>query len=97
MEQTNFAENLESIDLPPNNLMSSFYLGTTVLELFDLDWVSEFYQFLNELRIKVPVAWVDLYLMPDGSAVNSLSVEDQGSIDKYRRWIYYKIFDEEVS
>ena len=97
MEQTNFAENLESIDLPPNNLMSSFYLGTTVLELFDLDWVSEFYQFLNELRVKVPVAWVDLYLMPDGSAVNSLSVEDQGSIDKYRRWIYYKIFDEEVS
>ena len=97
MEQTNFAENLESIDLPPNNLMSSFYLGTTVLELFDLDWVSDFYQFLNELRVKVPVAWVDLYLMPDGSAVNSLSVEDQGSIDKYRRWIYYKIFDEEVS
>ena len=97
MEQTNFAENLESIDLPPNNLMSSFYLGTTVLELFDLDWVSEFYQFLNELRVKMPVAWVDLYLMPDGSAVNSLSVEDQGSIDKYRRWIYYKIFDEEVS
>lgn len=97
MEQTNFAENLESIDLPPNNLMSSFYLGTTVLELFDLDWVSEFYRFLNELRVKVPVAWVDLYLMPDGSAVNSLSVEDQGSIDKYRRWIYYKIFDEEVS
>lgn len=97
MEQTNFAENLESIDLPPNNLMSSFYLGTTVLELFDLDWVSEFYQFLNELRVKVPVAWVDLYLMPDGSAVNSLSVEDQGSIGKYRRWIYYKIFDEEVS
>ena len=97
MEQTNFAENLESIDLPPNNLMSSFYLGTTVLELFDLDWVSEFYQFLNELRVKVPVAWVDLYLIPDGSAVNSLSVEDQGSIDKYRRWIYYKIFDEEVS
>ena len=45
----------------------------------------------------MPVAWVDLYLMPDGSAVNSLSVEDQGSIDKYRRWIYYKIFDEEVS
>lgn len=95
-DMTSFSENLENINMPPNNTMSSFYLGSTLLQLLNLDGISSFYEYINEMRDSLPIALSDLYMYSDGTLTESISDSYIETLDYYKKWIYYKIFDEEV-
>ena len=96
LNETDFAQNAELIDLPSNHIISSFYLGTTVLEILDLDGISPFYEYVNELRRILPVASASLFMYPDGTITDTITEDEQEMVSKYKRWIYYKLFDEDT-
>ena len=56
LKTTNFSENAKNIKMPVNDIISSFYLGTTVMELLDMGNISPLFGFVNELRGSLPVA-----------------------------------------
>ena len=96
LETTNFAENVENMDMPANNTMSSFYLGSMLLELLDLDGISSFFEYVNDMRTSIPIVFDDLYMLSDGTLATVLSDDQNQLLDYYNKWVYYKIFDEEV-
>ena len=96
LETTNFAENVENMDMPANNTMSSFYLGSMLLELLDLDGISSFFEYVNDMRTSIPIVFDDLYMLSDGTLATVLSDDQNQLLDYYKKWVYYKIFDEEV-
>ena len=96
LETTNFAENVENMDMPANNTMSSFYLGSMLLELLDLDGISSFFEYVNDMRTSIPIVFDDLYMLSDGTLATVLSDYQNQLLDYYKKWVYYKIFDEEV-
>ena len=48
-------ENIKKVQLPPNKVISSNYLGSLLLELMNMDGLSPLYEFSNELRKELPV------------------------------------------
>ena len=96
LETTNFAENVENMDMPANNTMSSFYLGSMLLELLDLDGISSFFEYVNDMRTSIPIVFDGLYMLSDGTLATVLSDDQNQLLDYYKKWVYYKIFDEEV-
>ena len=96
LETTNFSENVENMDMPANNTMSSFYLGSMLLELLDLDGISSFFEYVNDMRTSIPIVFDDLYMLSDGTLATVLSDDQNQLLDYYKKWVYYKIFDEEV-
>lgn len=95
-ESTNFDENAKNIDMPVNNVISSFYLGSTVMELLDMGNISMLFEFVNELRGTLPVASVNWYMYPDGTVTESVDADDDKNLREYKEWIYYKLFDENI-
>ncbi len=96
LEMTNFEENAENIEMPPTNTMSSFYLGSTLLELLDLDGISPFFEYVNNMRTMIPIAFDNLFMYQDGTLTTELPADTIQELDYYKKWVYYKIFDEEV-
>ena len=76
--------------------MSSFYLGSMLLELLDLDGISSFFEYVNDMRTSIPIVFDDLYMLSDGTLATVLSDDQNQLLDYYNKWVYYKIFDEEV-
>ena len=69
--------------MPVNDIISSFYLGTTVMELLDMGNISPLFGFVNELRGSLPVASSNVYMYPDGTLSDT--------IDESKRRIYRSI------
>ena len=97
LKTTNFSENAKNIKMPVNYIISSFYLGTTVMELLDMGNISPLFGFVNELRGSLPVASSNVYMYPDGTLSDTIDESKAADIQKYKEWIYYKLFDDEIS
>ena len=97
LKTTNFSENAKNIKMPVNDIISSFYLGTTVMELLDMGNISPLFGFVNELRGSLPVASSNVYMYPDGTLSDTIDEGKTADIQKYKEWIYYKLFDDEIS
>ena len=97
LKTTNFSENAKNIKMPVNDIISSFYLGTTVMELLDMGNISPLFGFVNELRGSLPVASSNVYMYPDGTLSDTIDESKAADIQKYKEWIYYKLFDDEIS
>ncbi len=97
LKTTNFSENAKNIKMPVNDIISSFYLGTTVMELLDMGNISPLFGFVNELRGSLPVASSNVYMYPDGTLSDTIDESKTADIQKYKEWIYYKLFDDEIS
>ena len=91
---TNYSKSIKSIDLPDNHIISSSFLGSTVMELLDMENISPFIEYANEIRRVMPVASGNIIMYPDGTFTDMITADEQTMIEKYKRWIYYKIFDE---
>lgn len=97
LKTTNFSENAKNIKMPVNDIISSFYLGTTVMELLDMGNISPLFGYVNELRGSLPVASSNVYMYPDGTLSDTIAESKAADIQKYKEWIYYKLFDDEIS
>ncbi|GFI62026.1 hypothetical protein IMSAG049_01198 [Clostridiales bacterium] len=91
-EITNFDERINT--LPENNVISSFYLGALTMELIGMGSISPFFEYVNEMRKILPVASSYFVVYTDGTIAMNINKDELDIINKYKRWIYYKLFDE---
>ncbi|MDD5944188.1 MAG: LTA synthase family protein [Clostridia bacterium] len=96
VKTTNISKNMRHIDMPEDNIISSYYLGAAVMELLDMGDISSLISYVNEIRTKLPVASGNLYVYPDGTLTDTVDEENRQMLEKYKRWIYYKLFDDEI-
>lgn len=97
LKSTNFSRNLREIDMPVNNVISSFYLGAMTMELIDLDSISPLFEYVNDMRGRIPVASANWYMYPDGTVDGQVDADDEEMLKYYKGWIYYKLFDEQLN
>ena len=97
LKSSNFSKNLREIDMPVNNVISSFYLGAMTMELIDLDSISPLFEYVNDMRGRIPVASANWYMYPDGTVDGQVDADDEEMLKYYKGWIYYKLFDEQLN
>ncbi len=85
------------LELPENGLMSSQFLGTTVLELFVPGYESPLHQHNDALRRELPVCAKNIYVDADGNYTEYISEKQQEAVKLLKNWQYYKLFDEKLS
>lgn len=90
----NIKDSAAKLELPENGLMSSQFLGTTVLELFVPGYESPLHQLNNMLRKELPVCANTIYVDADGNYTEFISAEQQEMVKTLKNWQYYKLFDE---
>jgi hypothetical protein len=82
------------MELPENGLISSQFLGTTVLEMFAEGYESPLHQLNNQLRKELPVCAKNIYVDADGNYTEYLSAKQQETVKTLKNWQYYKLFDD---
>ncbi len=92
---TNFDEKSKVI-LPTNNRISAFYLGTTTLQLAGIDNISPYFNFNESLKDILPVIRDDNYMTKDGEFKTELTDEEKENVDLFKKWSYYKMFEEKT-
>jgi len=90
-------KNLKTAQLPDNNLISSNYLGSLLLELMDMDDLSPLYKFSNQLRKELPVIATQTFMDGNSNLKEVLTTEEQEKLDFLKGWEYYKLFEETVT
>lgn len=89
-------KNYKTANLPKNNLISSNYLGTTMLELLGLEGLSPLYDYSNSLRKELPVITNEIFYDGNSNYIESISKQQKEKIDYLKGWQYYKLFDETI-
>jgi hypothetical protein len=84
------------MELPENGLISSQFLGTTVLEMFADGYESPLHQMNNQLRKELPVCAKNIYVDAAGNYTEYLSAEQQEKVKILKNWQYYKLFDDKT-
>jgi len=92
----NMQNNIAKLELPENGLMSSQFLGTTVLELFVPEYESPLHQMNDRLRRELPVCAKNIYVDAAGNYTEYISAEQQEMVKTLKNWQYYKLFDEKT-
>jgi len=92
----NFAESINSLDLPPDRIISSNYLGSILYELLGYKGIEPFYDFLCELRRSISVITGSYYKTKSGYTMQ-LPEKLNIKIQDYVKWQYYKIRHEQVN
>lgn len=100
--QNDSAENLcgninnmvAELELPTNGLMSSQFLGTTVLEMFVSGYESPLHSLNDKLRRELPVCAKNIYVDAEGNYTELISEKQQKMVQTLKNWQYYKLFDE---
>lgn len=90
-------QNLKDARLPDNNLISSNYLGSLLLELMDMDHLSPLYEFSNQLRKELPVIATQTFMDGKRNFKEILTTKEQEKVDFLKGWEYYKLFEETVT
>lgn len=88
---------VSSLDLPEHGTLSASFLGALLLELTGRGEENPWFSFLNDLRRELPVVQKKTYLLPDGSYTKLISSSQLESLQKWRRWSYYKLMDKVIA
>lgn len=91
---TQFKQSKKKLELPENVTFSAAYLGSMVLELVGLEGSSPFYKYINELRKELPILNPHAFMDKDSEFSEQLTPEQSELLEKWKRWSYYKVFDE---
>ena len=92
----NMKDMIAELELPANGLMSSQFLGTTVLEMFVPEYESPLHQMNDRLRRKLPVCAKNIYVDAEGNYTEYISAEQQEMVKTLKNWQYYKLFDDKT-
>lgn len=87
-------DKISELELPENGLMSSQFLGTTVLEMFVPGYESPLHQLNDQLRRELPVCAKNIYVDAEGNYTEYISAEQQEMVKTLKNWQYYKLFDD---
>ncbi|MBQ5589957.1 MAG: LTA synthase family protein [Anaerotignum sp.] len=90
----NMNDLVSKLELPADGLMSSQFLGTTVLEMFVPGYESPLHQMNDRLRRELPVCAKNIYVDADGNYTEYISAEQQEMVKTLKNWQYYKLFDD---
>ncbi len=82
-----------SLNLPVNGYLSDNYLGAVVLQLLGRCGQDAFFDYLNELRLTLPVlrSRENAYCLADGTYTDTLTEEQAAMVDKLSKWSYYRL------
>lgn len=84
------------LELPADGLMSSQFLGTTVLELFTPQYESPLQHYNNELRRELPVCAGTIFVDSEGNYTESVKNELAEKLTILKNWQYFKLFDDKT-
>ena len=86
-------ETYAALQLPENGLLSDNYLGAVVMQLLGRNGQDAFMDFLNELRLELPVlrSRENAYCLADGTFTGTLTQEQIAMVDKLGKWTYYQL------
>ena len=87
-------ENAKGIKLPNDNIISSNYLGSTILELIGIKGLSPVLDLSNKLRKEIPVLDNKVFKLINGEYVDEIDEELDSDVNLMRQMVYYKLFDE---
>ena len=90
----NISDLAAELALPENGLMSSQFLGTTVLDLFVPGYESPLHSLNRSLRRELPVCAKNIYVDAAGNYSEYISEDQQKMVKTLQKWQYYKLFDE---
>ncbi|MBQ9092232.1 MAG: sulfatase-like hydrolase/transferase [Anaerotignum sp.] len=90
----NIREAAAELELPKDGLMSSQFLGTTILDLFVPGYESPLHQLNHALRKELPVCAKNIYVDAEGNYTECISAEQQEMVKTLKNWQYFKLFDE---
>lgn len=81
----------DKLELPGNGYISDNYLGAIALQLSGHSGDNAFFDYLNELRLELPVLRdrANVYGLKDGSLTTSITPEQSKLVDKFSKWSYY--------
>lgn len=92
----NISDLAAELALPENGLMSSQFLGTTVLDLFVPGYESPLHSLNRSLRRELPVCAKNIYVDAAGNYTAHISEDQQEMVKTLKNWQYYKLFDEKT-
>ncbi len=80
-----------ALRLPEDRRISDNYLGGIVLSLTGHDGENAYFDFLNDLRLELPILWPkkSVYVLADGTLTTEITPERQALVDKLAKWTYY--------
>lgn len=83
----------EALQLPENGLLSDNYLGAVVMQLLGRSGQNPFTDFLNELRLELPVlrSRENAYCLSDGTFTDTLTETQAALVEKLDKWTYYQL------
>lgn len=90
-ESTEFLKIRERLSLGHEEVMSANYLGSVVLELSGFSGLHPYFDFLNEMRQRLPVVWKENFLLGDGTYTNRLNPTLSRLLSQMRCWEYYRL------
>lgn len=90
----NISDLAAELALPENGLMSSQFLGTTVLDLFVPGYESPLHNLNRSLRRELPVCAKNIYVDAAGNYTAYISEDQKEMVKTLKNWQYYKLFDE---
>ena len=91
-----FTQLHERLDLPENRKLSANFLGAVIYEITGMTGGDAFFDYLNEMRRRLPVDCYSCYCLPDGAYTNELPPRQRGLVDKLDKWTYYKLKHERL-
>ena len=84
----------EELALPDK--ISAQFLGSTMLELLNIDTASPMHDLNNALRKELPVCAAPYYIDAEGNYSTTLTKEQQSAINLLKGWQYYKLTDQQI-
>lgn len=84
----------DTLNLPPNHTISSNFLGSTMLQLLDINGISPLFDYSNELRTELPIITNAGFMDDNGDYLAQISSELSEKCRVLKGWTYYKMFDE---
>lgn len=90
----NASAKAEEVALP--EIISAQFLGSTMLELLNIDVASPMHDLNNALRKDLPVCATPYYVDAEGNHVDTVTKEQQSAIDLLKGWQYYKLTDQQI-
>ena len=91
VEQLNFSQAKEALDLPSDHVINANYLGAVILELTGRRDANSFFSYLNDLRRELPVLHKSVGRGADNRLFEELPEQYEEVVRKMRFWQYYRL------
>ena len=86
-------ENAENYDLGEDALFNAAFLGSTLLQLLDIEDLSPYMSYANEMRDTLPLSGWYGFIDNEGNISSTVPEKYAEAEELYEKWSYYMFFD----